>query len=49
MTDKEIAKEIILAMIEHKYLLRSEYPQVKTVSEMVGLAYNEILTALQDE
>lgn len=49
MSDKEIAKEIVIAMIEKGALIRSEYPNTETVADMVSQVYKTILSAVKEE
>ena len=46
LEEKQIAKEILIELIRKDDLYRKEYPNVKTVSEMTGLAYGEILKVI---
>jgi len=46
LTDKEIAKDIILKMIEKDWILRTEYPEAETVADVVAKAYEVILKAV---
>lgn len=48
MEEKQIAKEIVLKMLEHNAFIRSEYPEAKTVADMVVEAYKTILTAVKE-
>ena len=44
--EQNIAKEIVIKMIENKLLRPSEHPEAKTLAEAIGKIYNEILNAI---
>lgn len=44
--EKQIAKEIVITMLEKSVLLRKEYPETKTVADMVCAAYKTVLAAV---
>lgn len=46
--DQQITKEIILAMIEHKYFKRAEHPNAKTLADMVCEDYKTILKTVSE-
>jgi hypothetical protein len=43
MNEKEIAKEILLKMIETGSIIRSEFPDAKTSVDLVCSVYQQIL------
>jgi len=47
MDNKEIAKEIVLTMIDKGYLIKSEFPGTKTTVDMVCEAYKTVLATLK--
>lgn len=48
MNEKDIAKEILIKMIEHDYLLRDEFPNAETTVDMVCEAYAKIFTTVKE-
>lgn len=46
MEEKQIAKEILIALIQNSAISAAQYPEAKTAAEAVGLAYQEILSAV---
>lgn len=48
MNDKEIAKEILIKLIENTYLYREEFPNTETAVDMACEAYKKILTAVKE-
>ncbi|SMG58341.1 hypothetical protein [Paenibacillus aquistagni] len=48
MNDKEIAKEIIIKMIENDWIPRNEFPKATTVADCVAEAYKIILNAVKE-
>lgn len=46
MEDKQIAKEIVIALIQNNAIRMDYYPEAKTPAEAVGKAYQEILKAV---
>lgn len=48
MNDKEIAKEILLKAIEQNYVIRDEFPEVKTAVDLICEAYKKILNAVKE-
>ncbi len=49
MEEKQIAKEIINEMLRANAFVRSEYPNTKTVTEMICQAYKEILKTISQD
>lgn len=45
---KQIAKEIVIAMIQKDYFSRDEHPETKTTADMVAQVYKTILNAVSD-
>lgn len=48
MIEQEIARDIILKMIEQGLINRSDYPEAKTTAEVISLAYKEIFNAVKE-
>lgn len=46
MEDKQIAKEIVIALIENDAIRMDYYPDAKTPAEAAGKAYQEVLKAV---
>jgi hypothetical protein len=46
--DYEIAKEIVIAMIQNDAIRPEEYPDAKTSAEVVGLVYQAILKSVKE-
>ncbi len=43
--DAQIARDIVIAMIQKDYLTRDEFPESKTTADMVASAYTIIIKA----
>lgn len=48
MDSKEIAKEIIVTMLEKEAIIRSEYPESETAADAVSTAYKIVLKAVRE-
>lgn len=46
--DRQITKEIVLAMIEKGIFIRSEYPNTETVADMICDGYKTILKTVSE-
>lgn len=47
--EKQIAKEILIEMLKTKdYFIREEYPESKTVAEMICSAYKEVVKTISE-
>lgn len=46
--DRQITKEIVLAMIENKYFKRSEHPDTETIAEIICEDYKTILKTVSE-
>lgn len=49
MSKEEIAKEILIALIQNSAIRVDQYPEAKTSAEAVGKAYQEILKAVKED
>jgi len=48
MNEKEIAKEILLAMLDKGVISRVEYPEAKTSVDLVCDVYSQILKTITE-
>ena len=44
--EKQIAKEIVITMLQKDVILRTEYPKAKTVSDIVCDIYKQVLATV---
>lgn len=49
LEDKQIAKEILIALIQNNGLRMDYYPDAQTPAIAVGKAYQEILKAVKED
>lgn len=49
LEEKQIAKDIVIEMLKEKYYIRSEYPNAKTITQMICASYKEILKTISED